>query len=286
MPYKVLDKNHYLSTQVGLVKEWRAQDVVSFSQLVDFTSIEQERSRRSAAGLARPSYTAFIVHSIAKALLDHPKMNRIVYRSLTGYRWAQFDRVDIAVAVEVVQNGVDMAYASIIRNAGQMDIEGIHAALVQLAAAPADDKQLKRLQRMPAGLTAFLARATGRHPKLWVRFRGGACALTSPAKYGGEAVTVKSCWPLQFAFGQVAERPMVVEGACVARRSAYLALSWHRELTTGAVAARFFAQVIQQLQTCPAGSREQSSSSTYSRQHEIGGSLNPAGLADRIGDPP
>ena len=249
MPYKVLDKNHYLSTQVGLVKEWRAQDVVSFSQLVDFTSVEQERSRRSAAGLARPSYTAFVVHSIAKALLDHPKMNRIVYRGFTGYRWAQFERVDIAVAVEVVQNGVDMAYASIIRNAGQMDLEEIHAALVQLAAAPADDKQLKRLQRMPAGLTAFLARATGRHPKLWVRFRGGACALTSPAKYGGEAVTVKSCWPLQFNFGQVAERPMVVDGACIARRSVYLGLSWHRELTTGAVAARFFAQVIQQLQT-------------------------------------
>jgi pyruvate/2-oxoglutarate dehydrogenase complex dihydrolipoamide acyltransferase (E2) component len=249
MSYKVLDKNHYLSTQVGLVKEWGAQDVVSFSQLVDFTAIEKERNRRNIAGLAKPSYTAFIIHSIARALLDHPKMNRIVYRSLTGYRWAQFDQVDIAVAVEVVQNGVDMAYASILRNAGQMDLEAIHAALVQLATAPADDKQLKRLQRMPAGLTAFLARATGRHPKLWVRFRGGACALTSPAKYGGEGVTVKSCWPSQFAFGQVAERPMVVEGACVARRSAYLALSWHRELTTGAVAARFFEQVVRQLQT-------------------------------------
>jgi pyruvate/2-oxoglutarate dehydrogenase complex dihydrolipoamide acyltransferase (E2) component len=54
---------------------------------------------------------------------------------------------------------------------------------------------------------------------------------------------------LQFNFGQVAERPMVIDGACVARRSVYLGLSWHRELTTGAVAARFFAQVIQQLQT-------------------------------------
>jgi pyruvate/2-oxoglutarate dehydrogenase complex dihydrolipoamide acyltransferase (E2) component len=248
MSYTVLNKNHYLSTQVGLVKEWRAQDVVSFSQLVDFTAIEEERGRRKSEGLARPSYTAFIVHSIARALRDHPKMNRIVYRSLTGYRWVQFDQVDIAVAVEVVQNGVDMAYASILRNAGQLGLDGIHEALLKLASAPADDQQLRRLQRMPATLTALLARTTGRHPRLWARFRGGACALTSPAKYGGEAVVVKSCWPVQFAFGQVAERPMVVDGACIARRSAYLSMSWHRELTTGAVAARFFEQVIRQLQ--------------------------------------
>lgn len=250
MSYKVLDKNHYLSTQVGLVKEWRTQDAVAFSQLVDFTAIEAERGRRKAEGLARPSYSAFIVHSIARALRDHPKMNRIVYRSLTGYRWVQFEQVDVAVAVEVIQNGVDMAYASILRNAGQLGLDGIQEALLKLAGAPADDQQLRRLQRMPAALTAFLARATGRHPKLWVRFRGGACAVTSPAKYGGEAVIVKSCWPLQFAFGQVAERPMVVDGACVARRSVYLSMSWHRELTTGAVAARFFEQIIRQLQVC------------------------------------
>src|ERR1700722_5478852 len=156
MSYKVLDKNHYLSAQVGLVKEWRAQDVVPFPQLGDFTAIELERGRRNGAGLVRPSYTAFIAHSIAKALRDHPKMNRIVYHSLTGYRWAQFDRVDIAVAVEVVQNGVDMAYASILRNAGELGLDGIHEALIKLATAPADDRQLKRLQRMPAGLTAFL----------------------------------------------------------------------------------------------------------------------------------
>jgi pyruvate/2-oxoglutarate dehydrogenase complex dihydrolipoamide acyltransferase (E2) component len=45
----------------------------------------------------------------------------------------------------------------------------------------------------------------------------------------------------------VRERPMVVNGACVPRRSATLSLSWHRELTTGAVAARFFEQIVRQL---------------------------------------
>ena len=246
--YKLLDRNHYLSTQVGLVKEWRAQDAVSFSHLVDFSRVESERERRKAAGLVKPSYTAFIVDSIARALQDHPKLNRIVYRGLAGYRWAQFNQIDMAVAVELVEDDVDMAYASIIRNADQIGLDGIMAALQRLASAPADDPQLKRLARFPAGVVSTLARATGLHPKLWVHFRGGSCAVTSPAKYGVESVSVKSCWPVQFAFGRVKERPMVVNGHCVPRPSATLSMSWHRELTTGAVAARFFEQIIQQLQ--------------------------------------
>jgi pyruvate/2-oxoglutarate dehydrogenase complex dihydrolipoamide acyltransferase (E2) component len=251
--YRFLARNAYLSTQVGLVKEWSTQDSVAFSQLVDFTEVEAERSRRAAAGLSKPSYTAFVVDSIARAMRDHPKVNRIVYRGLGGYRWVQFEQVDMAVAAEVVEGDLDIAYASIIRNADQLGLEGIAAALLRLAKAPADDPQLRRFRRFPATLTVFLARLTGLHPKLWVRFRGGSSAVTSPAKYGVEGVIVKSAWPLQFAFGRVAERAMVVDGQCVARRSAMLSMSWHRELTTGAVAARFFEQIIVQLQRPTAG---------------------------------
>ena len=246
--YRLLERNHYLSTQMGLVKEWSAQDAVAFSQLVDFSAIETERDRRKAAGLIKPSYTAFVLDSIARALRDHPKLNRAIYKGFTGYRWFQFDQIDMAVAVEVVEGDLDIAYASIVRNADQIGLDGINEALLRLASAPSDDQQLRRLRRMPAFVTGVLARATALHPKSWVRFRGGSCALTSPAKYGLESVIVKSAWPVQFAFGNVKERPMVVNGACVPRRSATLSMSWHRELTTGAVAARFFEQVVQQLQ--------------------------------------
>jgi len=246
--YKLLERNHYLSTQCGLVKEWQAQDVVAFSQLVDFTAIESERQRRTAEGRLQPSYTAFVIDSIARALRDHPKLNRIVYRGILRPRWAQFERVDIAVAVELVEDDLDIAYASIIRDADQIGVDGIAQTLQRLANDPSDDQQLKRLRRFPPRLTALLARATGRHPKLWVRFRGGSCAFTSPAKYGVEAMSVKSCWPIQFALGKVSERAMVIDGCCVPRRSAMLSMSWHRELTTGAVAARFFEQVVHQLE--------------------------------------
>lgn len=246
--YRFLKSNHFLSTHVRLVKEWEKQDVVSFSQLVDFTEIERERQDRSGKALSKPSYTAFIVDSIARTLRRHPKVNRIVYRGLTGYRWAEFERVDVAVAVEVVEGDVDVAYASIIRDADQIGIDGIAAALEKLSVAPADDKQLSRLKRFPPIFAAALARGTGLHPKLWVRFRGGACAVTSPAKYGIEAVAAKTSWPLQFAFGRVKERCIAVDGACVARRSANLSLCWHRELATGAVVARFFEDIVQDME--------------------------------------
>ncbi|HEX7359427.1 MAG TPA: 2-oxo acid dehydrogenase subunit E2 [Bryobacteraceae bacterium] len=246
--FKILARNHYLSTSVGLVREWRTQDVVSFSQLIDFTTVGNARDRYKSQGSAAPSYTAFIVGAVASALREHPKLNRIIYRGLTGYRWVQFDHIDVAVAVEVVEGDLDIAYASIIRNADQLGLGGIADALLKLASAPKDDLQLRRLSRFPAPVAALLARSTRLHPKLWVRFRGGSCAVTSPGKYGVEGISAKTSWPLTFAFGKVAERPMVVDGCCVPRRSVVLSMAWHRELTTGAVAVRFFDQIVQNLQ--------------------------------------
>ncbi|HEV8412625.1 MAG TPA: 2-oxo acid dehydrogenase subunit E2 [Bryobacteraceae bacterium] len=246
--YRFLERNHYLSTQAGLVKEWRDQDVVAFSQLVDFTGVERVRDARQSEGRPKPSYTACIIASIVRALKDHPKLNRLVYRGLSGYRWVQFEQIDIAVGTEVTEGDLDLAYASIIRNVDQLGVDGIANALVQVASAPSESPQLKRLKRFPAAVVSVLARGTGMHPKLWVQFRGGSCAITSPAKYGVENILVKSCWPLQFAFGKVKARPMVVDDRCIPRQSAMLSLSWHRELTTGAVAARFFEQVVRQLE--------------------------------------
>lgn len=246
--WHLLKPNHYLSTQARLIKEWQNQDVVAFSQLVDFTGIVNGRLLRASEGRPKPTYTACVLDAIAKTLRDHPKMNRIVYRGLTGYQWAQFENIDIAIAVEAVDGDTDIAFATIIRNADDCGVDVLAELLHRASSAPADDPQLNRLRRLPPAVAGALARGTGLHPRLWARFRGGSCALTSPAKYGIENVLVKSCWPVQFTFGNVKQRPMVVDGECVARYSAMLSMSWHRELTTGAVAARFFEDIILRLQ--------------------------------------
>jgi pyruvate/2-oxoglutarate dehydrogenase complex dihydrolipoamide acyltransferase (E2) component len=246
----MLDRNHYLSTQVGLVREWSTQDVVIFSQLVDFTAVEAARNSQKSQGLTAPSYTAFVVDAIALALREHPKLNRIIYRGPMGYRWVQLEHIDIGVAVEVVEDDLDIAYVSIVRDADRLGLEGIAEAMGQLASRPGNDLQLKRLRRFPPTLAALLARCTGLHPKLWVRFRGGSCAVTSPGKYGVESISAKTSWPVTFTFGKVTERPMVVDGLCLPRRSVVLSMAWHRELTTGAVAVRFFDDIVQRLTRC------------------------------------
>jgi pyruvate/2-oxoglutarate dehydrogenase complex dihydrolipoamide acyltransferase (E2) component len=246
--YRLLKPNHYLSTHIRLVREWNTQDVVTFSQLVDFTDVERVRESKKSQNLSAPSYTAFVIDAIAQALRNHPTVNRIVYRSLIGYRWAQFERVDVAVAVEVIEDGLDVAYIRLIRDADHLGLNGIADELLKISKSPGDQRELKRLRMLPAPLMAFLARCTKLHPKLWVSFRGGCCAVTSPAKYGVENIAAKTSWPLQFAFGRVQDRAMVVSGACVPRRSAFVSMSWHRELTTGAVAAKFFHDVVRHLE--------------------------------------
>ena len=116
-------------------------------------------------------------------------MNRIVYRGLTGYRQVPSEN------------------ATLIRNADEQNVDALTEILRRVSTAPSDDPQRNRLRRFPPAITGALARGTGLHPKLWARFRGGSCALTSPAKYGIESVVVKSCWPVQFTFGNVSERP-------------------------------------------------------------------------------
>src|SRR4051794_20198208 len=127
--YRILKPNRYLSAQIRLIREWSTHDVVIYSQLVDLTAVERERERRRANGLIKPSYTAFVIDSIARALRDHPKLNRMIYRGLTGYRYTQFKHVDVVIAVEVVQDDLDIAYGSILRDVDRLGLDGIAEAL-------------------------------------------------------------------------------------------------------------------------------------------------------------
>jgi hypothetical protein len=84
-------------------------------------------------------------------------MNRIVYRSITGYQLAQFENVDIAVAVEAVDGEVDISYATIVRKADEIGVDGL-AEILQRAF---DDPQLNRLCRLPLAMTGALRGTVG-----------------------------------------------------------------------------------------------------------------------------
>src|SRR5206468_3362367 len=83
---------------------------------------------------------------------------------------------------------------------------------------------------------------------LWVKWRGGAVLVSSPAKYGVDVVVGSWSHPLGVSFGLVKPRPVVRDGAVVARTTFTLTLNFDRRVMAGAQAARFFRRVVERLE--------------------------------------
>ena len=77
-----------------------------------------------------------------------------------------------------------------------------------------------------------------------MKYRGGAVLVSSPAKYGVDAILGTWPHPVGISFGLVKPRPVVVEGAIVARPTFFLTLNFDRRVMAGAQAARFFKRIV------------------------------------------
>src|SRR5205807_2105439 len=102
--------------------------------------------------------------------------------------------------------------------------------------------------RFPHWLATLVIRLPVFFPELWVRYRGGAAGISSPARYGVDIVAATWTHPLGFSYGLVKERPIAVEGAVVVRPTFTLTLNFDRRIMAGAQAARFFARVVEILE--------------------------------------
>ncbi len=250
--HKTLPRNPFYKTMCGVIKGWATQDVVQFSRTVDLTTIEHMRESARANGLCRPTYTALIIKAISLALRDHPKVNRLAFDHLFLKRLVQLNEVHAAVAVECGLDDYDIAVPTILRDTDQKSSGEITGALAKSARAGSSGDQTRKkflfmLRHLPARLNHTLISLPGLAPSLWTKHHGGSFLLTSPAKYGVETIFVKTSWPLTFSFGLVEEKALVVNGKVEARRATVLTLSWHRRLTTGAVIAHFFNEIVRRL---------------------------------------
>lgn len=197
----------------------------------------------------KPSYTAFVAKALSLALVEHPYANRIPLEWPLFKRVVQMTGVDITVAAERDQPGVEQGvFAATIRGADKLDLVALTMALQEVSEGrgPAGARWAL-LQRIIAWLPVVLARAVLRvplyFPSLWVRHRGGAAIVSSPAKYGVDQLVGAWPWPLGISFGLVKERPVVVDGRVEARPTMALIMSFDRRLMGGAPAARFFKAI-------------------------------------------
>ncbi len=251
--YRVLPHDRWMAAMEGHIQEAVSMDVVTFTSLVDASSLRLLRASQELRSGARPSYTALVIKAISLALRNNPRMNRLVLPWPFKYRHVQLEEVHAVVAVEKVAGDMDTVFAGLLRNSDGKTVGEITSELREMASVTEEEDPRLRLamrlvRRLPAFVSRFLFGLPRRSPRLWVENRGGSFALTTVGKYGVDAISAKWPWPLTFTFGEVKERPMVVDGRVEARLSLYLTMAFKRQLTNGAPAARFFHEIVRRLE--------------------------------------
>jgi pyruvate/2-oxoglutarate dehydrogenase complex dihydrolipoamide acyltransferase (E2) component len=227
--------------------EIKADNMVIVHRLADFTKTEAFRKQH---GL---SYTAIYAKAIANVVTRYPAANRrIIPIPVLHKIWPfvqQFNGVDVAVAAERVQEGLEnVAFIDIVRDVDTTDLATIHEKIRSLQASDENNnkqwRDLNRVARLPFFIARFLVTMPMYFPRLWQKYRGGSVLISSPGKYGMDTITTSWTSPLGLSYGYVIPRPMVVDGAVVPRLSCWLIMSFDRRLLAGRPAGIVFSEII------------------------------------------
>jgi pyruvate/2-oxoglutarate dehydrogenase complex dihydrolipoamide acyltransferase (E2) component len=235
-------------------REIRPGLTITFMAEVDLSAIERVR----AASRRKPSYTAFVAAAVAGAVREFPYANRrIVRRPYFPFRRTAlqtFERVDIAVACERDIEGIEVAtWVDVLRDADTLSLTDITGWLAALArtdetTSPKWKAYRDAIERLPRWLSCLIIGLPVHVPWLWDRWRGGAVLISSPARYGVDAVLGSWTCPIGVSFGLVRDRPVVVGGKVEVRPTFSLTVNWDRRVMAGAQAARFFRRIVERLE--------------------------------------
>ncbi len=250
----ILPRNPFFEVLGDLNAENRSDHKVAMLTEVNMTSCMRLRDLYKVTGPLKPSYTALLAKAVALALRDHPHANRFPLEWPFWRRLVAFRDVHVSVAVERDQPGIEQAvYVGTLRDTDSADLPSLTNGLRELARATPETCPRWRamhglVNRLPAFLARWIISLPRWFPRLWVEHRGGAALISSPGKYGFDALVGAWPWPLGFSFGVVKERPWVENGALVVRPTMTVSMSFDRRLMGGAPAARFFQDVCRRLE--------------------------------------
>lgn len=227
---------------------------VSFIREIDATAMDQLRHDILASDSVKPSYTALVVKAATIALGEYPYANRAILGFPGFRRLVQFHNMDITVAIEKnVPQAEAVVLADTILAVDSKSLLQITRELQHSLSADAEEHPRWKLfftllSRLPVGLSCWLLRIPRYLPKQWVKHRGNACFINSPAKYGIDLVVADMLWPLTVMFGWVKERPIAIAGQVEVRRTMPLSIIFDRRIMAGAPAARFFNRLAEILE--------------------------------------
>ena len=228
--------------------------MVNFVREIDATSMDRLRQEIFAREGVKPSYTALVIKAATIALGEYPYANRAILGFPGFRRIVQFNNMDITVAIEKqVPQAEAVVLADTILAADSKSLVQITRELQHALNANAEEHPRWKLfftllSRLPVCLSRWIMRIPRYLPGQWVKHRGNACFVNSPAKYGIDFVVADMVWPLTVMFGWIKERPIVIAGQVEARKTMPLSIIFDRRIMAGAPAARFFNRLAEILE--------------------------------------
>ncbi|WP_432821232.1 2-oxo acid dehydrogenase subunit E2 [Trichloromonas sp.] len=238
----------------SLNQEMTPAHKVNFVREIDATAMDRLRQETHNGEGLKPSYTALIVKAATIALKEYPYANRAILGPPFFRRIVQFNNMDITVAIERnVPQAESVVLADTILDTDRKSLVQITRELQHSLTADAEQHPRWKLfftllSKMPVFLSRWVIRAPRYLPNEWVKHRGNACFVNSPAKYGIDFVIADMIWPLTVMFGWVKERPIAIDGKVEVRKTMPLSIIFDRRIMAGAPAARFFNRLAEILE--------------------------------------
>ena len=179
---------------------------------VDFTAVAALRAARPMEE-PTPAYLAYIVKAVCDALVAIPVVNA----SVDGKQVIYHKRVNIGVAV-ALDSGL---IVPVVQQADRLGVDEIDGAIKDLASR-ARSKQLS-----PENVN------------------GGTFTVTNPGGFGSllGMPIINQPQAAILCVGVIENRPVVVDGAVIARLRAFLTLGFDHRLIDGAIADQFVSHV-------------------------------------------
>jgi pyruvate/2-oxoglutarate dehydrogenase complex dihydrolipoamide acyltransferase (E2) component len=201
------------------------------------------RDHKAKSGEA-PSFTAFLIACLAKAVDEHKAVQAIRFGSK---RLILFEEVDVYTFIERDVAGQVPIMPYIVRAANRKTVRELHH---EIRAAQVQDveKVVKWLQFQPALLFrpffwvfSWIGR---RSPQVWKKYVG-TVGITAVGMFGkGAGWGIPPALPtLMMTVGGIGEKPVIVDGHIAMRDSLSLTISFDHDIIDGAPAARFIERL-------------------------------------------
>lgn len=225
--------------------------------LVEFDVTEARRVIRAhkAATGETLSFTAFMVHCLARAVDEHKMVH--AYRNWL-YQLVIFEDVDINTIIEIDLAGRKFPMVHVIRAANKRSLQEIHEDLRAAQTNPKQSPVMRHLSvpakvflLLPGRIRRMFYRLVAMRPA-WYRSFVGTVGVTSVGMFGaggGWGINVP-LHTLSVVLGGIDEKPTVVDGEVAIREMVSVTLNFDHEIIDGAPAARFTQRFKELVEGC------------------------------------